>query len=147
MTRVEQKSIDAMIKDSKESLTPGPSQTKTAGPLVTEPIAETIEFTDFIKLDLRIARIAKAEQVPGAEKLLKLTLDLGGETRNVFAGIKANYTPEALQGRLTVIVANLAPRKMRFGVSEGMVLAAGPGGREIFLLSADEGAKPGMRVK
>jgi methionyl-tRNA synthetase len=147
MTRVEQKAVDAMIEDSKKELTPGPDHAKTVGALTADPIASTIEFSDFIKLDLRIARIAKAEQVPGAEKLLKLTLDLGGETRTVFAGIKAAYDPEALQDRLTVMAANLAPRKMRFGVSEGMVLAAGPGGRDIFLLSADEGAEPGMRVK
>ena len=82
----------------------------------------------------------------GADKLLQLTLDLGGETRNVFAGIKTAYEPKTLEGRLTVMVANLAPRKMRFGISEGMVLAAGPGGKELFLLSPDEGAKPGMKV-
>jgi len=99
-------------------------------------------------VDLRIARIEKAERVEGADKLLRLTLDLGGEKRNVFAGIKAAYPePEKLEGRLTVMVANLAPRKMKFGVSEGMVLAAGPGGKEIYLLSPDEGAEPGMKVK
>jgi len=98
-------------------------------------------------VDLRIARIAKAEQVEGADKLLRLTLDLGGEQRNVFAGIKSAYAPKDLEGRLTVMVANLAPRKMRFGLSEGMVLAAGPGGSELFLLSPDTGAQPGMRVK
>ena len=112
-----------------------------------EPIAETISYDDFAKLDLRIARIAAAEHVEGADKLLKLTLDLGGETRTVFAGIKAAYDPETLVGRLTPMVANLAPRKMRFGLSEGMVLAAGPGGKELWLLSPDEGAAPGMKVK
>ena len=100
-----------------------------------------------MKVDLRIARIEKAEPVEGADKLLALTLDLGGTTRNVFAGIKAAYEPETLVGRQVIVVANLAPRKMRFGVSEGMVLAAGPGGEDIFLLAPDEGAKPGMRVK
>ena len=109
----------------------------------------TIAFEDFAKVDLRLAEIIAAEHVEGADKLLKLTLDLG-ETlgkRQVFAGIKAAYAPEDLVGRLTVVVANLAPRKMRFGVSEGMVLAAGPGGEEIFLLQPDAGAQPGMQVK
>ncbi|MDD2770542.1 MAG: methionine--tRNA ligase subunit beta, partial [Methylococcus sp.] len=95
----------------------------------------------------RVARIANAEHVEGADKLLKLTLDLGGETRTVFAGIKSAYAPETLIGRLTVMVANLAPRKMKFGLSEGMVLAAGPGGGDIFILSPDQGAQPGMKVK
>ena len=94
-----------------------------------------------------MARILGAQKVDGADKLLRLELDLGGETRTVFAGIKAAYRPEDLTDRLTVMVANLAPRKMRFGVSEGMVLAAGPGGEEIYLLDPDEGAQPGMRVK
>lgn len=105
-----------------------------------------ITIDDFAKIDLRVARIAKAEAVAGADKLVRLELDLGGETRQVFAGIKSAYTPEDLQGRLTVMVANLAPRKMRFGVSEGMVLAAGGNGG-IYLLSPDSGAEPGMRVK
>jgi len=94
-----------------------------------------------------VARIVKAEAVAQADKLLQLTLDLGGETRNVFAGIKSAYQPQDLEGKLTVMVANLAPRKMRFGVSEGMVLAAGPGGKELFILEPHEGAQPGMRVK
>jgi methionyl-tRNA synthetase len=100
-----------------------------------------------MKVDLRIARIENAEPVEGADKLLALTLDVGDSTRQVFAGIKAAYEPESLVGRHVVVVANLAPRKMRFGVSEGMVLASGPGGENIFLLSPDDGAKPGMRVK
>ena len=148
MTRVEQDKVDAMLEDSKDSLASSePATAAVSGPLQSDPIAETIEFGDFAKLDLRIARINRAEHVEGADKLLRLELDLGGETRNVFAGIKSAYAPEALEGRLTVMVANLAPRKMRFGVSEGMVLAAGPGGEEIFILSPDEGAQPGMRVK
>jgi methionyl-tRNA synthetase len=98
-------------------------------------------------VDLRVARISRAEPVEGADKLLRLSLDLGGEERTVFAGIKAAYEPADLAGRLTVVVANLAPRKMRFGVSEGMVLAAGPGGADIFLLSPDTGAEPGMKIK
>ena len=112
-----------------------------------EVIAETIEFPDFAKVDLRIARIVKADHVEGADKLLQLTLDIGnGETRNVFSGIKAAYKPEDLEGKLTIMVANLAPRKMKFGLSEGMVLAAGPGGSEIYLLEPYDGAQPGMRV-
>jgi methionyl-tRNA synthetase len=111
------------------------------------PIADTITLDDFTKIDLRIARIVQADPVEGADKLLKLTLDIGSEQRIVFAGIKSAYAPEQLIGRLTVMVANLAPRKMRFGLSEGMVLAAGAGGMELFILSPDEGAQPGMRVK
>ncbi len=143
LTRVDPDKIDAMVEASKESLEPAVA----SGPLAAEPIADLIDYKDFAKVDLRIARIVKAAHVEGAEKLLQLTLDLGGETRTVFAGIKAAYDPEKLEGRLTVMVANLKPRKMRFGVSEGMVLAAGPGGDELYLLSPDEGAQPGMRVK
>ncbi len=146
MTRVEQEKIDAMLEDSKEHLAAADSPPR-ASPLATEPVADTISFDDFAKLDLRIARIAKATHVEGADKLLALTLDLGGETRNVFAGIKSAYAPADLEGRLTVMVANLAPRKMKFGISEGMVLAAGPGGSDLFILSPDSGAQPGMRVK
>ena len=120
---------------------------KSEDPLIKDPIAAEVKIEDFAKLDLRVAKIIKAEPVEGADKLLQLTLDLGGETRNVFAGIKAAYKPEDLQDRYTVMVANLVPRKMRFGVSNGMVLAAGAGGKDIFLLSPDEGARPGMRVK
>ncbi len=98
-------------------------------------------------IDLRIARITAAKPVDGADKLLELTLDIGSESRTVFAGVKAAYDADELVGRLTVVVANLAHRKMRFGTSEGMVLAAGPGGEDIWLLGVDEGAKPGMRVK
>ncbi|MCG6867464.1 MAG: methionine--tRNA ligase [Gammaproteobacteria bacterium] len=147
MRRVEQEAIDAMTEDSTEHLAPRRADAAPARPLVAEPIGDPIEFADFARLDLRIARIAEASHVAGADKLLQLTLDLGGETRNVFAGIRQAYDPVDLEGRLTVMAANLAPRKMRFGVSEGMVLAAGPGGSEIFLLSPDDGAKPGMRVK
>ncbi len=142
LTRVDPAKIEAMVEASRESLAPAPE-----GPLAAEPVAPEIEFADFARIDLRIARIVRAEHVEGADKLLKLTLDLGGETRTVFAGIKAAYDPKTLEGRLTVMVANLKPRKMRFGVSEGMVLAAGPGGKDLFLLSPDEGAQPGMRVK
>ncbi len=147
MTRVEQDKVDAMLEDSKEHLAGNEAELQPAGPLADDPVAETISFDDFVKLDLRIARIAKAEHVDGADKLLRLTLDLGGETRNVFAGIKSAYAPESLEGKLTVMVANLAPRKMRFGISEGMVLAAGSGGEDLWILSPDQGAQPGMRVK
>jgi methionyl-tRNA synthetase len=137
-----------MLEDSKHSLKDNETGAQPAtGPLQDDPIAETINFDDFARVDLRIARIARAEHVEGADKLLRLTLDLGGETRSVFAGIKSAYAPEALEGRLTVMVANLAPRTMRFGVSEGMVLAAGPGGDELWILSPDDGAQPGMRIK
>ena len=129
-----------MVEQSRES-----GEISKAAP--AEKDSSEITIDDFTKIDLRVARIEKAEPVEGADKLLQLTLDLGGETRVVFAGIKAAYDTEALQGRLVVAVANLKPRKMRFGMSEGMVLAAGPGGEDIFLLSADSGAEPGMRVK
>jgi len=137
LTRVEAKQVDDMIEQSRNS---------TREP---ETVAEddTISIDEFTKVDLRIARIDKAEFVEGADKLLALTLNVGDSTRQVFAGIKAAYDAQSLVGRHVVVVANLAPRKMRFGVSEGMVLAAGPGGEDIFLLSPDDGAEPGMRVK
>ena len=111
-----------------------------------EAIAPEIVFDDFAKLDLRIARIVAAEPVEKSDKLLRLTLDLGSEQRNVFSGIASAYKPEDLEGRLTVMVANLAPRKMRFGLSEGMVLCAGDDAAGLYLLDPDSGAKPGMRV-
>jgi len=149
MTRIEKESIDIMIDDSKASLKAEQSaQTlDPSSPLAQDPISAEINFDDFAKLDLRVARIVDAAHVEGADKLLQLTLDLGGETRNVFAGIKSAYQPEDLKGKLTVMVANLAARKMRFGLSEGMVLAAGPGGSDLFVLNPDDGAEPGMRVK
>ena len=126
-----------MVEQSKES-------TPVTTPAETD---DTITIDDFMKVDLRIARVMKAEPVEGADKLLALTLDVGDSQRQVFAGIKAAYEPESLVGRHVIVVANLKPRKMRFGTSEGMVLAAGPGGPNIFLLSPDDGAEPGMRVK
>lgn len=160
MQRVELDKVNAMVADSKDNLqvtadapkTAAPEKTAKASsvssePLVDDPISETINFDDFAKIDLRIARIVKAEHVADADKLLKLQLDIGGETRQVFAGIKSAYSPEDLEGKLTVMVANLAPRKMRFGMSEGMVLAAGPGGSDLWILEPHEGAQPGMRVK
>ena len=140
LTRVEADKVNAMVEQSKESL-----EAKPAGSALADE--DTITIDDFMKVDLRIAKIVAAEPVEGADKLLQLTLDAGGTTRNVFAGIKAAYDAGSLVGRHVVLVANLAPRKMRFGVSEGMVLAAGPGGEDIFLLSPDDGAEPGMRVK
>lgn len=137
LTRVDSDQIQRLVEQSQESTTVA----------ATESNDDTISIDDFMKVDLRIARIEKAEAVEGADKLLALTLDVGDSKRSVFAGIKAAYDPETLIGRHVVVVANLAPRKMRFGVSEGMVLATGPGGEDIFLLSPDDGAKPGMRVK
>jgi methionyl-tRNA synthetase len=149
LTRIESKQVDAMVEASKES------QAAASAPAIEKknpkdaPASDTIEFDDFAKVDLRIAEIVSAEHVEGADKLLRLTLDLGEneDQRQVFAGIKSAYQPEELVGKLTVMVANLAPRKMRFGMSEGMVLAAGPGGKELFLLEPHAGAKPGMQVK
>jgi methionyl-tRNA synthetase len=150
MKRVEPKQVEAMIADSAESgsdATPTPAFNDSEQPLADEPLAGICTFDEFAKVDLRVARIVAAEDVPEAQKLLHLTLSLGGENRlNVFAGIKGVYEPEKLLGRLVICVANLAPRKMKFGVSEGMIAAAGTGGKEIFLLSPDEGAKPGQRV-
>ena len=144
LQRVPMEKIEAMIEDSKEAMA---AQQAPANPhMADDPISEEIEFNDFAKIDLRVVRIANAEHVEGADKLLKLTLDLGGENRQVFAGVKSAYQPEELIGQLTVMVANLKPRKMRFGMSEGMVLAAGPGGKEIYIMNPHDGAEPGMRV-
>jgi methionyl-tRNA synthetase len=123
-----------------------PSLPVTEGAGIKSTAAASITIDDFGKIDLRVARIVNAEHVEGADKLLKLTLDIGAEQRTVFAGIKSAYDPEQLTGRLTVMVANLAPRKMKFGISEGMVLAAGDGDGP-YLLSPDEGARPGMKIK
>ncbi|PVZ64341.1 methionine--tRNA ligase [Pelagibaculum spongiae] len=148
MTRVDGDKVAAMMAQSQAEITAmaEAEAPKATGPLADDPISDQIEFADFAKIDLRVVRIVKAEHVKGAGKLLQLTLDLGGESRNVLAGIKSAYSPEELEGRLTVMVANLAPRKMKFGVSEGMVLAAGPGGKDIWILNPDDGAEPGMRI-
>jgi methionyl-tRNA synthetase len=172
MTRVEADKIALIVEASKENLEK--IATPSASPVTTkltqvdtaktvhgepekavhgepdeplEPIADTIDFNDFAKLDLRIAKIIKASHVDGSDKLLQLTVAIGTETRTIFSGIKSAYQPEQLEGRLTLVIANLAPRKMRFGISEGMVLAAGPGGSDIWLLSPDDGAVAGLRVK
>ena len=173
MKRLERKDVDAMIEDSKEgapaaaptaqpSTTPTPAAsaaavTQAAAPaampidsdasLLAEPLAPQITIDEFAKVDLRVARVLAAEDVAEAKKLLKLTVSLGGEhKRTVFAGIKAAYRPEQLVGRLVLIVANLAPRQMKFGLSEGMIVAVGPGEKEVFLLGVDSGAKPGQRA-
>ena len=144
MQRIEKERVDAMVEASKQDL-PKAIEPIIGGPLADEPLADEISFDDFIKVDLRVALIVKAEHVEGADKLLQLTLDIGGETRQVFSGIKSSYDPQSLEGRLTVMVANLAPRKMRFGMSEGMVLAAADK-KGIYLLEPDSGAQPGQRV-
>jgi methionyl-tRNA synthetase len=153
--RIDPKQVEAMVESSKASAAADAAakekqaeanQVAEQSELDKEPIAAEIDFDTFAKTDLRVALIAKAEHVPKANKLLKLTLDLGGETRTVFAGIKSAYNPEDLEGKLTVMVANLAPRQMKFGLSEGMVLAAGPGGEDIHILNPDSGAKPGQRI-
>ncbi|RRV32187.1 methionine--tRNA ligase [Pseudomonas sp. o96-267] len=148
LTRIEQPKIEAMIEASKEDLAAEAPKPQGNGELSKDPLAAEINFDAFAAVDLRIALIEKCEFVEGADKLLRLSLDIGDEKRNVFSGIKSAYPdPSKLEGRLTLYVANLAPRKMKFGISEGMVLAAGPGGEEIYLLSPDSGAKPGQRVK
>ncbi|NQZ83635.1 MAG: methionine--tRNA ligase [Colwellia sp.] len=171
LQRVDMDKVNAMTEASKDNLLSKDDAKKPAkkekkakqvkvvdntaalnDPLGCDPISEEIQFDDFAKIDLRIVKIINAEHVEKADKLLRLTLALdskeeGGETRQVFAGIKSAYQPEDLIGKHTVMVANLAPRKMRFGMSEGMVLAAGPGGKDLWILNPDDGAQPGMRVK
>ena len=157
MKRIEEKDVKKMEEES-QAVADAEAQSAAAAdlaskyqdsgqPLIDEPMADECTIDDFVKVDLRVARIVNAEHVEGARKLLKLTLGLGGDTqKQVFAGIKAAYEPEQLVGRLVVMVANLKPRQMKFGLSEGMVCASGPGGEEVFLLNPDEGAKPGQRV-
>ncbi|HVS15098.1 MAG TPA: methionine--tRNA ligase [Thermoanaerobaculia bacterium] len=153
LTRIDRPAVDAMIEASRQeqAATPrigaasAPAEAAERAPV--DPLEPEIVLDDFAEVDLRVARVLRAEPVEGADKLLRLRLDVGDHQRTVFAGIKAAYSAESLEGRLVVVVANLAPRKMRFGVSEGMVLAAGPGGEEVFLLSPDSGAVPGQRVR
>ncbi|PHN21058.1 methionine--tRNA ligase [Pseudomonas sp. ICMP 561] len=152
MSRIDPAKVEAMTAASKEDLTASATDTGAApegnGELAKDPLSAEIDFDTFAAVDLRVALILKAEHVEGADKLLRLTLDIGDEQRNVFSGIKSAYpNPSELEGRLTMMIANLKPRKMRFGISEGMVMAAGPGGEEIYLLSPDSGAKPGQRIK
>jgi methionyl-tRNA synthetase len=163
VSRIDPKQIDALLEPPAEAKPEAPARPAANAssdapefklepiepprPPVILPVGETISIDDFAKIDLRIARIVDAELVADADKLLKLTLDIGlAENRTVFAGIRSMYTPKDLVGRLTVMVANLAPRKMRFGESQGMVLAAGDG-NSIYLLAPDSGAMPGMRIK
>ena len=150
MKRVDAKDVAKMVEESKEkaaALTDASTNHDSEQALIDDPLSEQCTIDDFTKVDLRIARVLSAEQVPEARKLLKLTLGLGGDhQRTVFAGIKAGYEPDKLVGRLVVMVANLKPRQMKFGLSEGMVCAAGPGGKDIFLIAPDDGAKPGQRV-
>ena len=142
LARLEAKQVEALVsvpdEASNAAMIQGASEDST-NPAV-------IDIDTFSQVDLRVARVIRAKPVEGADKLLELTLDLGDHERRVFSGIKSAYNPDALEGKLTVVVANLAPRKMKFGVSEGMVLAAGPGGADIFLISPDSGATPGMKV-
>ncbi len=147
MTRIERKNIDALVAANKQTLEK--VQKPTSEKMDLAPIADTISIDIFSQIDLRVAKIVHAEHVDGADKLLKLTLDIGAEQRTVFAGIKSAYQPEQLIGRMTIMVANLAPRKMKFGLSEGMVLVAGgeQKGGGLYLFSPDSGAEPGMRVK
>lgn len=149
-TRVERGQVDALLAEPMAE-SPQGSQGQGEGGSAAgtrEEDGQTITADEFARIDLRVGRIVDARDVPGADKLLELTVDIGGgDIRTIFAGIKSRHTPDELRGRLTVVVANLAPRKMRFGTSEGMVLAAGPGGRELWLIGPDEGAQPGMRVK
>ncbi len=153
MKRVEKKDIDAMVEYSKEAApvteaAPAATSVDSDACLLAEPLlTEQISIDEFTKIDLRVARVLEAHEVPEAKKLLRLKLGLGGDvTRQVFAGIKAAYKPEDLVGRLVIMVANLAPRQMKFGLSEGMVTAAGPGGPDVFLLGIADGGQPGMRV-
>ena len=151
MRRVDPRQVEAMVAASAEPADddspPESVPFDNDAPLLAEPLAEIIGFDEFAKVDLRVARVLSAEDVSGAKKLLKLTLGLGGENRlNVFAGIKGVYKPEELVGRLVICAANLTPRKMKFGTSDGMIVAAGGGGGEVYLLSPDHGAKPGQRV-
>jgi len=148
ITRVDPKQLDALFETVNEAAKISAAKPAAAAPAAkAEEAPAEITVDDFARIDIRIAKILAAEAIEGADKLLKLTLDIGEQQRTVFAGIRSAYSPDQLVGRLTVVLANLKPRKMRFGTSEGMVLAAGPGGKEIFLLSPDSGATPGMKVK
>ena len=152
-SRLEKKQIDAVVEETKALFAEANKATEKTSAKATalsnvEPIADTITIDDFAKIDMRVAKVLKCEAVPESNKLLRFELDLGDHTRQVFSGIKAAYNkPEELEGRFVIVVANLAPRKMKFGVSEGMILSAGTGGSDLFLLSADSGVTAGMQVK
>jgi methionyl-tRNA synthetase len=144
--RVDKERVDAMIEESKETGENKPATTEPTPAITAEPIKPECTIEDFAKIDLRIAQVVKAERVEGADKLLRLQLDVGGIQKNVLAGIAQAYQPENLIGKIVILFANLKPRQMRFGLSEGMILASGTGGKEIFMLTADTGAKPGAKV-
>ena len=144
--RVDKEKVDAMIEESKDTGDKTPEPAPTTPAITAEPIKPECTIEDFAKIDLRIAQIVKAERIEGADKLLRLQLDMGGIQKNVLAGIAQAYQPENLIGKIVILFANLKPRQMRFGLSEGMILASGPGGKEIFTLTADAGAKPGAKV-
>jgi methionyl-tRNA synthetase len=147
--RIDRKQVDKMVEESKETApaSADAAQTDEQKEQAASPFKPEITIDDFAKIDLRIARIVKAEPVEGADKLVSLQLDVGGVTRTVLAGIAKAYTPEQLTGKTVVFLANLKPRKMKFGTSEGMILAAGSGGKDIFMLTADEGARPGQQIR
>jgi methionyl-tRNA synthetase len=152
MTRVDAKQVDALLAANRDSLQAAAPAATGAAASSIESIADTITIDDFAKVDLRVAKIVECQKVEGSNKLLQLTLDLGeGRTRNVFSGIQSAYTPEQLVGKLTVVVANLAPRKMKFGLSEGMVLAASAADEKaapgLYILEPHSGAVPGMRIR
>jgi methionyl-tRNA synthetase len=144
--RIDKEQVNAMIEESKESQSPKAPAPEEEEAVVTEPFKPECTIEDFGKIDLRIAKVIKAEAVEGADKLLRLNLDVGGIQKTVFAGIAQAYKPDELAGRIVIFLANLKPRQMRFGLSEGMILASGTGGKDIFMLSADTGAKPGQKV-
>jgi methionyl-tRNA synthetase len=150
MTRVDPKQLEALFETGNEAASASDAATPPAAapPAATAVARNLVSIDEFLRVDLRVAKVLSAELIAGADKLLKLHLDVGelGE-RQIFAGIRSAYDPKSLVGRLIVVVANLEPRKMRFGTSEGMMLAAGPGGQDIFVLSPDAGAAAGMRVK
>ncbi|MHC4157404.1 MAG: methionine--tRNA ligase subunit beta [Planctomycetota bacterium] len=141
MERIDKDKVNAMIEESKEAQA---DKAAAAGP--AEPIKEECTIEDFAKIDLRIAKVVKAEAVQGADKLLRLQLDVGGLEKTCMAAIAQAYKPEELAGKTVIYLANLKPRQMKFGLSEGMILAAGRGGKDIFVLSADAGARPGQKV-
>jgi methionyl-tRNA synthetase len=144
--RIDEKQVNAMIEESKEGSRPAAMQSQQSKPEPAEPFKPECTIEDFSKIDLRIAKVITAEPVEGADKLLRLVLDVGGAEKTVFAGIATAYKPDELTGKMVVCVANLKPRKMKFGLSEGMILAAGSGGKDIFMLSVDPGAKPGQEI-
>ncbi len=144
--RIDEKQVQTMLEESKEGQAPKAAPAPEPEKAAVSPFKPEVTIEDFAKLDLRIAKVMKAEPVEGADKLLHLVLDVGGTERNVLAGIAKAYQPEQLVGRLVVFFANLKPRKMKFGTSEGMILACGPGGSDVFLLSPDTGATSGLAV-